>query len=189
MLMEADQCVLVIVDIQEKLAPAVADINGIVDVTSCLTDAAGILGVPIVVTEHCADRIGGTVPALQKAVELGTVVPKVHFNAMMEDPCAGHFESLNRRQVIVCGTEAHVCVLQTAHGLKAGGYETFIVADAVGSRKIHDRDTALSRMTAADMTVVTAEMVLFEWLARGDTDTFRQVLPMIKALQSETPAK
>lgn len=189
MLMKSDQCVLVVVDVQEKLAPAVKGIAGIVEVTACLIEAADILGVPIVVTEHCPDRIGATVSALRKAVDVGTVLRKVHFNALSEDHCKAHFESLGRRQPVVCGTEAHVCVLQTAHGLRASGYDTFIVADAVGSRKSHDRDTALSRMAAAQMTVVTAEMVLFEWIGRGDTSEFRQLLPMIKALQCEATAK
>ncbi len=101
---------------------------------------------------------------------------------MAKDHSRDYFGKLQRSDPILCGTEAHVCELQTALGLKEHGYNPTIVADAVGSRKKHDRKTAISRMSAADISIVTAEMVLFEWLERGDQEEFRQILPMIKEL-------
>ena len=182
MLMNRDQCVLVVVDIQEKLAPAVEGIGGILDTVACLVEAAAILAVPVVLTEHCPDRIGPVLPRLRESAAADTILPKVHFNAMDEERFRTRFRDLGRRCPIVCGTEAHVCVLQTAFGLKARGYAPVLVADAVGSRKRHDREAAISRMAGAGIPAVTAEMVLFEWLARGDTEEFRRLLAMIKAL-------
>jgi nicotinamidase-related amidase len=85
-----------------------------------------------------------------------------------------------RPQVILTGTEAHVCVLQTAFGLQAMGFQVFLVADATGSRTPENRNAAIARMQAGGIHVVTTEMVLFEWLQQAGTDNFRALLPLIK---------
>jgi nicotinamidase-related amidase len=86
----------------------------------------------------------------------------------------------DRRQMVVCGAEAHVCVLQTAMGLQREGYQVFVVADAVGTRAPDDLRAALERMQQAGLVMVTTEMVVFEWLARSDRPEFRDVLKLIK---------
>ena len=85
-----------------------------------------------------------------------------------------------RPQIILTGTEAHVCVLQTAFGLLAAGFEVYLVADAASSRTPENRSAAIERMRAAGIGIVTTEMVLFEWLHQAGTDDFRQLLPLIK---------
>ena len=77
--------------------------------------------------------------------------------------------------------ETHVCVLQSALSLKEIGYRPHVVSDAVSSRRTHDRETALARLRDAGVAMVSTEMVIFEWLERGDDEAFRDLLPMIKA--------
>jgi nicotinamidase-related amidase len=85
-----------------------------------------------------------------------------------------------RGQLILAGIEAHVCVLQTALAARQQGLDVFIVCDAVSSRSAFDRDTGLARMTADGVTLVTAEMVMFEWLERAGTDDFKTLSRLIR---------
>jgi len=85
-----------------------------------------------------------------------------------------------RQQVILTGTETHVCVLQTALGLREAGFDVYLVADAASSRTPENRQAAIDRLRAAGVGIVTTEMVLFEWLHRAATEEFRTLLPLIK---------
>lgn len=173
---------LVLVDIQEKLAPAISVIDRIIASASALLQAAQTLGVPVVLTEHCADRIGHTLPELLEATPAPLVLAKSHFDALAEEGNRAALTELSGRRPIVCGTETHVCVLQTVFGLLDAGFEPLVVADAVGSRKALDKEAGLARMRAAEVGIVTSEMVIFEWLRRADSEDFRALLPVIKAL-------
>jgi len=185
MLIDRNNSFLVIVDMQEKLVPAVQKPARVVETVRILASASSKLHVPIIVTEHCPDKIGHTDPALQAAAApMGHTITKVHFNALAETDNRKTIASLNRRQAIVCGTETHVCVLQTAMGLLGAGYNVLIVADGVSSRKKRDRKIALQRLAGKGADLVTAEMVIFEWLHRADTDDFRITLPLIKSLKN-----
>lgn len=176
MLMNCDKSVLLIVDVQERLAPAIHDGERISAHCVWLSDLAARIGVPVVVTEHFPDKIGATVPALRDASvrAAARVVSKTHFSAQA-DGCLDGTEVERRRQVIVCGMEAHVCVQQTALDLRWAGKEVFIVAEACGSREPAQRDLAFARMRGHGIEVVSGEMVAFEWLQRGGTDLFRAV--------------
>lgn len=176
----AETSVLVVVDLQEKLVPAIRDHGDVLERAEILMRAAGICGVPAVVTEHFPDKIGGTVPALMQAGVDPLVVPKIHFDACDEPRFVETMAAMGRRQAIVCGTEAHVCVLQTALGLKGLGYDVHVVTDASGSRRESDRETGYRRLAMSGVVPVTSEMVVFEWAARGGTDLFRELLALIK---------
>ncbi|MDH3376753.1 MAG: isochorismatase family protein [Gammaproteobacteria bacterium] len=178
--MKPSRSFLLVVDVQEKLAPAVHGIDGVVDNIVRLIIAAEKLHIPIMFTEHCPDRIGHTVNALMDLVANGFVVEKSRFSAYSEEPIAQQFAKLNREQVIVAGTEAHVCVLQTAMELKQAGYQPYLVADGTSSRHLDNKKLAIERMRKSDIDIVSTEMVIFEWLERGDTDAFRELLLLIK---------
>ena len=184
MLMKADQSFLLLIDLQERLVPAVARNQAVVANTSLLVKAARRLGVPVLATEHYPRGIGHSVAELRGLLEPGEVLTKIHFSAQAEQDCARRFAALKRPTVVVAGTEAHVCVLQTCLDLKASGYRPCVVANAVSSRNAIDRDLALQRLQAAGLPIVTVEMVLFEWLARGDTTEFRELLPLIKGISA-----
>lgn len=176
--------VVVAVDLQAKLAPAIHEIDRITHNACRLLRAAATLGVPSVVTEQYPKGLGNSVPAvIEAAGPRAEVVEKIHFGActepQMQQSLALH--ASNGRQVaVIFGTETHVCVLQTAFGLLAAGWFVALVVDACGSRTVLDKQIGIDRLTEAGATPVTTEMVLFEWLERADTDDFRALLPLIR---------
>ena len=117
---------------------------------------------------------------------LGNEVPrfeKIAFSSWQDEAIRGRIESLRadgRGQVVVAGMEAHVCVVQTSLDLLAAGLEVFLVADAVGSRGMEVRDIAIRRLERAGAHIVAHEMVAFEWLGRGDTKEFKDLIEVIK---------
>lgn len=172
---------LIIVDIQERLAPAIANEAAALKATLLLVAAAQRLGVPVSVTEQYPKGLGATVAPLRAALDAtAAIFEKMHFSAMRETPFAQHVASAQRKTLVICGMEAHVCVLQTALDAKAAGYDVALVTDAIGSRVEHSRTTALQRAQQVGLTLVTAEMVVFEWLQRAGTDDFKAIAPLLK---------
>lgn len=181
MLLTADDSVLFVVDVQARLLPAMADPAAVLSRVALLMRAARRLGVPLLVTEQYPEGIGKTVPELAALVTPAETVEKIHFAFTAEPAVQDRLGLLApRRQAVLCGIEAHVCVLQSALGLAAAGWRVAVVADAVGSRRERDRDAGLARLAAAGVTLVTAEMVVFEWLGRAGTDDFRDLLKLVK---------
>ncbi len=173
MLINKDDATLLVVDIQEKLVPAVQDASGMVARCRWLIAAAVDLGVPVVFSEQYPQGLGETLPLLSALAPQAAVVEKLHFYCM-EGQCLPD-SLMSRRQVIVCGMETHVCVLQTVMGLLQEGKQVFVVADAVSSRSLLDRDYGLQRMRDAGAVLVTREMVLFECLRVSGTPLFKQM--------------
>lgn len=180
MLLKHQESLVLIVDVQEKLAPAILGIDMVEKNIAALLTAADRLAVPVVVTEHCADKIGPTVPPLMELVKKDAVVHKRRFSAQSEPHIAEHFASLKRNKIVVAGTESHVCVLQTTLDLKKAGYQPYLMVDGTSSRYQQDKDVAINRMGAKGVELVTMEMVLFEWLEEGDTELFRELFPLVR---------
>ncbi|OHX14907.1 hydrolase [Chromobacterium sphagni] len=173
MLMQKQDAALLVVDIQEKLLPAVYDADGLLQRSRWLVQAARDHELPIVFSEQYPRGLGGTVAALREAAPQAPVVDKLHFSCV----AAGCLppQLLAKRQIIICGMEAHVCVLQTALELLETGKQVFVAADAVSSRKASDVELALARMRAAGAAIVSREMVLFELLRQSGGDHFKQM--------------
>ncbi|HWN28953.1 MAG TPA: isochorismatase family protein [Actinomycetospora sp.] len=169
-LLSADASVLLVVDLQERLMPAIADGPAVLENAGRLVRAATRLGVDVCATEQNPDGLGRTVGAVADLLP-EPAVAKTTFAADV-DPGPG--------TVVVAGCEAHVCVLQTVLGLRARGRDVAVVADAVGSRSTTNRERALDRLRAHGAEVVTTEMVLFEWLHDSDNAAFREVQRLIK---------
>jgi len=180
MLLNASDCGLVVVDLQARLVPALADPEVVVRRARLLLQAAARLDVPVLATEQSPASIGHTVESVAAALPSGAVVEKTAFAATREARFQERAAALDRPRLVVCGAEAHVCVLQTALGLIEAGYAVAIAADAAGSRRMEDRELALARLRDAGADVVTSEMVVFEWLQRAGTDAFRALIPLIK---------
>ena len=180
MLIEADRSNLLLIDLQTKLAPAVDEPDRCINGCQMLLAAARRLGVPVSATEHCSAKVGPTVPALRERLDTSEIIEKRHFNGALEPLLSDRLASSDRPTAIIGGMEAHVCVMQTALGLKMAGYEPAIVADAIASRDPASRDLAIARMRAHGLEIVSVEMVLFEWLKVADTQAFSDLLPMIK---------
>ena len=172
--MRREDSVLLVIDLQERLAPAIRDGRAVLDGCAWLAALAQRLDVPVVVTEHCPDKLGPTVPEMRAALSGAEVVTKRRFSAYA-DGCLEGSAVERCAQVVMCGTETHVCVQQTALDLAHAGRQVFLVADATGSRHAADRDHAIARMRAHGVEVVTREMVAFEWLASGDDPRFGEI--------------
>ncbi len=174
MLIERDQSTLVTIDLQARLQPTIHDGEAVLDNCIALIKVAQRLGVPCVVSEQYPSGLGGTVDAVKAVAEDARFVEKTYFSCVAEG-CLGDTAVTSRPQVVVCGTEAHVCVLQTVLELLAEGKTVFVVADAVGARDPRNTELALERMRAKGARIVSREMVIFEWLRKADTDEFRAI--------------
>jgi nicotinamidase-related amidase len=184
MRMQRERSQLLIVDLQEKVAPPVHNIDQVIAVCGRLVHIAQRLGVPITLSEHYPKGLGPTVAALTS--NLGpdaAVLEKITFSCVKDPALHARFDSFRdhgRGQVIVAGIEAHVCVGQTALDLIAEGYEVYLVADGTSSRTPESRDLSLQRVRQAGAYVVDSEMVLFELLERAGTPEFRDLLALLK---------
>lgn len=180
MLTDSARSCLLVVDVQERLAPAVLHPGGVVGRVKTLMQAANRLAVPKLISEQYPKGLGRTAPELTPLLGNAPVVEKIHFSCAEEPAYLRALEALDRDLLVVCGMEAHVCVLQTALGLAEAGYHLAVVADAVGSRRERDHDAAIDRMRAEGLTIVTTEMVVFEWLGQAGTPEFKELSALIK---------
>jgi nicotinamidase-related amidase len=179
--MSRDDTALLVVDLQEKLMPAIRLRETVVWNVRRLIDGAKVLGLPVAATEQYPQGLGKTVAPL--AERLGPVPAKVTFSCR---ECVDIFRTLaeqGRHKVLVVGVETHVCVQQTVLDLLSEGFRVYVAVDAVGSRYELDYRTALGRLEAAGATLTTTEAALFEWCEVAGTPEFKQ----ISALVRETP--
>ena len=179
MLMARDEAALLVVDLQARLVPAVEDGDAILQRAGILLAAASRLDVPVVVSEQYPQGLGHTDSRLRLPGE-AAVLAKTTFSCLREPALASHLEGLRRRQIVVCGMETHVCVLQTALDLAGHGFRPVVVADAVASRLPERKERGLARMAAAGVAVVDSEMVVFEWLGSAGTPAFKELSRLIR---------
>lgn len=175
MLLSADDSILLIVDAQEKILPAIHQRDDVTSRMRWLAEIALQLHVPVVITEQYPKGLGYTVSSLQDIIESARVVEKTHFSAMREDNFRDVMSDYQRKQVVIMGMETHVCVLQTALDMQQQGYDVFLPSDTVGSRRVNDKTTAIDRMRQVGVDIITSEMAAFEWLEKSGTDTFRHI--------------
>jgi len=199
MLLDIDDCQLVLVDYQARLMPALSGGEGALQRALFLGEVARRLGVPVFGTEQNPDKLGPNDAAVRALCQ--RTYAKMHFNACHSDlisglrppaKAGGNARSLpkhlqkpvaptpSRNTVVLAGCEAHVCLLQTALGLRLAAWDVWVVEDACASRTEANRDAAFRRLASAGAHLVTTEMVLFEWLRRADHARFGEVLRLIK---------
>ena len=181
--LDRDSSQLLVVDVQERLAPHIEGADAVLARCNALIAAANAFDVPKLLTEHCPAQIGKVLPALRERFADDEIFVKTHFGATDHPEFIARLQH-GRRQVVVAGIESHVCVMQTALGLAARGFSVFIAADAVGSRasRSEDRSLALQRMREAGCTLAGTETILFEWTRAGDDAAFRDTLRLVKDL-------
>ncbi len=175
MRIKPSESLLLVVDLQGRLLPAIHGGDTVLANAIWMVDVAQAIGIPVLATEQYPQGLGQTAPALRARLSEDVIVEKIHFSAVTEGALFRTPET-GRRQWIVVGTESHVCVQQTVLDLLAAGREVFVVEDAVGSRRARDRELALQRMQQNGAEIVTREMVAFEWLEQANTPVFREVL-------------
>jgi len=174
-LLTAEGSALLLIDLQQRLMPAIHDGDAVVAGAVRLAEAARLLDVPVRATEQNPAGLGPTVGAVGGHPRLS----KTSFNAVA-DPGFDALLPPGTEEIVVAGCEAHVCVLQTVLGLLARRHRVLLVADAIGSRDPADRDAAVDRARRHGAEVVTSEMVLFEWLRDSTHPRFREVHQLIR---------
>lgn len=167
--------VLLVVDLQSRLLPVIEDGAAVLDNAVWLIEVARRLDIPIVVTEQYPQGLGRSAEAIIERVPNEAFVDKIHFSAVAEGKLRQACLA-GRTQWIVAGTEAHVCVQQTVLDLLSENCQVYVVEEAVGSRKLRNKELALQRMQKHGADIVSCEMVAFEWLEKANTEQFREVL-------------
>ncbi|MGB0468262.1 MAG: hydrolase [Pontibacterium sp.] len=175
MLIQPNNSCLLVIDIQDKLAPAIDNIDTLIKNTRWLTEIALHLKVPVLTSEQYPKGLGHTVAELAEILPPENVMEKRAFSCMSDPACNEKINAIRPNQVVIVGTESHVCVLQTALQLKQQAREVYVVADCVSSRNPEDKALALERMRQAGIYVVSREMVVFEWMQRSDSESFRHI--------------
>ncbi|MDH2386806.1 isochorismatase family protein [Bradyrhizobium sp. CER78] len=167
---------LLIVDFQSRLMPAIDQGTTAVRNARRLIDMAGLVDIPTVFTEQNAKGLGATIAEL--ATTEAQLIHKMTFDAVREREFLGAVSP--DRHLVVAGCEAHVCVQQTVLGLLDAGRKAYVVRDALGSRRAEDKKTAIRRMERHGAEIVTTEMVVFEWLETAEHPRFREAIALIK---------
>ena len=206
MLLDADECQLVLVDYQTRMLPAIADGLAVLANAVRLARMAQALDVPIFATEQNPSKLGHSAETLNTVLAAASarIVSKMSFGACADGLAeilrpalrktqGGNARSLpkhlqkavpepaqTRNAVVIAGVEAHVCLLQTALELLEDGFEVWVVTDACGSRTERNRDAAYDRLAGNGAELVTTEMVAFEWLRSADHPLFREIQALIK---------
>ena len=176
MVLTAEGAVLLLIDLQDRLMPVIADHEAVVARAVRLAEAASLLDVPVRATEQNPAGLGRTVPPLAGYPQ--GIMAKTTFSAAGDPGFAGLLPAAG--EIVVAGVEAHVCVLQTVLDLLAAGRRVILAADATGSRDPADRAAALDRARQHGAEIVTSEMVLFEWLRDARHPRFREVHKLVR---------
>lgn len=174
MRLDREKSLLLIVDLQAGLLPVVDGGTQAVNEAGWLSGMAELVDVPVWVTEQSPEKIGASAPELLDTLGKYQCWQKQHFSAMGEPDFRQALEATGKSQIVLCGAEAHICVLQTALDLQAAGYRVYWVSEATASRRQGDTALARERACADGAVAVSADMVAYEWVERCDTDTFRQ---------------
>ena len=177
-LIDPEDSVLLIIDIQERLVPVMHNREGLIKETVKLVKFWQIMGLPMLITEQ--EKLGPTLEQIRVELPQGIEpITKLHFDCFSAPGFPEKLRSLGRSTLVVTGIEAHICVMQTVlHGL--GQYNIHVVLDAVDSRFPFNKEAGLRRMEQAGAVISTTEMVMFELLKQAGTDTFRQILPLVR---------
>lgn len=179
-----DEAVLIVVDVQERLVPAIhKDLwEPALRNIRILAESAAVLGLPILVTEQYPKGLGRTVPEVREALEgkAFRILEKVTFSCARDEAFLEAVRSAGRRQIVIAGMETHVCVYQTSVDLTRAGYSVFVLDDAVSSRYLHNYRSGLQALRDAGCTVFSTETALFQLLKVAATPEFRKVSALIK---------
>ena len=175
-----ENSLLLIIDVQEKLVNAL-DKDIIVKRVSNLVKSARLLNIPVVATEQYPKGLGATVENVSAEVAENTpVFEKTSFNALEADGVLEKIKAFNKKQIVICGIETHICVHQTAAALLREGYEVYVIKDACASRSKYEFKQGIELMASNGVKVSCVEIVLFEWLKTAKNPCFKEIKALIK---------
>jgi nicotinamidase-related amidase len=179
--LDKDRTVIVVVDLQERLLPAIRDRERVLGNARLLLRLAQAASLPVVLTTQYKKGLGELLPEVTALAPSATPIDKVSFGCFGDASFQARLVDLKGRdQLVVSGVESHICVAQTVLGALDNGYRVHVASDAVGSRTEENRQVGLLRMQAAGAVVTSTEMAIYELLSRSDSDAFKKMLPYLK---------
>jgi len=180
-LLDASECALIVIDIQEKLLPPIFEKDRLLRNAQLLIRMAGILNLPTIATTQYARGLGGTVSQVKDLLP-DAPLDKQMFSCFGSDVFCSVLRRLPGRKntVLLCGMESHICVMQTALGALREGYLVHVASDAVGSRTEWNWKMGLERMRAAGAVISSTEMMIYELMRSSGTEAFKQMLRYLK---------
>ena len=177
-MLDREKTALVVVDIQGNLAQAMSEKELLFENVEKIIRGVQVFGIPVLVTEQV--KLGPTIPALARYLEGVKPIVKESFSCCGDRRFMKELTTLNRKQILITGIEAHVCVYQTAMDLLNRGYEIYLVADAVSSRTIRNREIGIQKLKDSGAVLTSAEMALFELLKTAGDPKFKEIFKIVK---------
>jgi nicotinamidase-related amidase len=180
--LEAEQCALLVIDIQQKLLPPIFQREQLVRNSQLLIRAAGILKMPAMISTQYAKGLGGTVPEISSLLPGTEAIDKTLFSCFGSDAFCSLLKRLpgQRTTLLLCGMESHICVTQTALAALREGYLVHVASDAVGSRTEWNWKIGLDRMRGAGAIISSTEMMIYELMRSSSSAEFKELLPYLK---------
>lgn len=175
-----EHTVLVLIDYQERLFPAMYDKEKLLENVLKLVRGINALGVPVILTEQYPKGLGPTLPAIMELLSAVAPLEKICFSCCDEENFNATLGATGRKQVLIAGIESHICVYQTAMALAREGYQVQPVTDCCSSRDPENKKVAMEKMSAASVSPTTTETALFELLKVGRGDVFKQISSIVK---------
>ncbi len=188
MLMNRDELSFILVDVQDKLVGAIHHHKKVVDNCHWLMQLADDLSIPLLISEQYPQGLGETTQPLSNFKRHHKVADKTAFSCAADAGCLAVIEKFKRKQVLLMGIEAHVCVLQTAFELKENNFDVFVAVDAIGSRCEEDYKVALKRFRQNGIELVTREMVFFECLRNAKDPNFKELSKKFMMGKKDNPS-
>ena len=179
-MLDIEKCSLVVVDIQGKLAQLMYGKESLFKNIQILIKAAKILSIPIIWCQQCPSALGATVPQILQLLTDNEPIDKASFSCCGEEQFNSKLDILNRQQVLLCGIETHVCIYQTAVDLRQKSRDITVIADAVSSRTLENKQIAMAKMETMGVNISSTEMVLFELLRTAEHPQFKQIAKLVR---------
>lgn len=181
MRIKAEDALALIIDLQERLVPAINGSAELIKNTAKLIRGLGILSVPMLVTQQYTKGLGMTVPEIVKAFgEDFSYYDKISFSCVMDERISQAIAASGRKSIIICGVEAHICVLQTVIDLIEQGYNVILIEDCIGSRKEYDKLAAIKRANMEGAIPASCESLLFELTQMAGNERFKKISSLVK---------
>lgn len=174
-----EDAIVLVIDIQEKLMPAILEKEELVNKSKILISGAKILEVPIFVTEQYPKGLGKTIGEIDALTKNDPIFEKISYTCCTDEVLA-YLEKSKRKQVIITGVETHVCVYQTTRDLLNHGYSVFVASDAVSSRTLENKQNGIALMKDMGAVISNTETLLFDMLKISGTPEFKAISKLVK---------
>ncbi|WP_097459843.1 hydrolase [Mangrovitalea sediminis] len=179
--LDPNQAALMVIDIQGRLAELMCNADSFEQEAARMIRGARLFELPVFWMEQIPEKLGPTRETVAQALEGLSPIPKTTFSAWENDEARRRLQSSGRKQVLLVGIEAHVCVWQTARDLLDQGYAVWAVSDAISARQSSNRELGLMRMKEAGVQLTSVEMALFEMQKQADTsDRFKAMVNLFR---------